>query len=193
MIDRKKFYDNIRVSLFGGKLSASQVSGMEAKLNEWEASGFTDIRWLSYMMATSYHETAKKMQPIAEYGKGKGRPYGKKIKHSGVTYSTPNKIYYGRGDVQLTWYENYELMGRLLGIDLLNNPELALDPKISVKIMFEGMTKGSSSIGDFTGKCLEQYFNKKVDDPIGARKIVNWTDKAKLIAGYHQNFLSALS
>ena len=58
--------------------------------------------------------------------------------------------------------------------------------------MFEGMTKGDSMIGDFTGKCLEMYFNNKVDDPINARRIINGTDKARLIAGYHNKFLTAL-
>ncbi len=29
------------------------------------------------MLATVYHETAKTMQPIEEYGRGVGRDYGK--------------------------------------------------------------------------------------------------------------------
>ena len=40
------------------------------------------------------------MQPIEEYGKGKGRPYGIKDRETGETY-------FGRGYVQLTWRENY--------------------------------------------------------------------------------------
>jgi putative chitinase len=144
------------------------------------------------MMATDYHECDGKFQPIEEYGKGKGRPYGSKLKMSRRPYTTPNKIYFGRGRVQLTWYENYELMGRLLRVDLLNKPELALDPIIATKIMFEGMTKGSSSFGDFTGKCLEMYFNKTTNDPINARRIINGTDKARMIAGYYEEFLKCL-
>jgi predicted chitinase len=133
------------------------------------------------------------MLPIAEYGKGKGRPYGGKIKMNRRPYTTPNKIYYGRGYVQLTWYENYEKMGRLLGVDLLNNPELAMSPPIAIKIMIEGMTKGDSNLGDFTGKSLEMYFNEKANDPKNARRIINGMDKAALIAGYHYKFLKALS
>lgn len=190
-MNKEKFYNTIR-PLFGGKLSTSQVDGMERIFKEWNASNFTDLRWLAYIFATSFHETAQRMQPIEEFGRGKGRPYGKKLKHSGVPYTRPNKIYYGRGHVQLTWFENYELMGRLLHVDLLNYPELALDKEISIKIMFEGMTKGSSSIGDFTGKSLENYFNSTVEDWEGARKIINGNDKKKLIAGYAKKFYEGL-
>ena len=191
MINRKLFYRNFRKQF--GPLNNSQVEGFEAIFDKWDKSGFKDIRWLAYMLATAWHETDKKMQAIEEYGKGKGKPYGKKLKHSGVAYKLPNKRYFGRGLVQLTWYENYELMGRLLGVDFLNNPELALDLSCAVEIMFEGMTKGVSSFGDFTGKCLEMYFNAKVNDPIGARRIINGTDKAELIASHHNKFLKCLS
>lgn len=192
MINRKHFFDTVRENLFKGTFSQGQVEGMDAILDRWEASGLTDLRWLAYMLATTYHETAKTMQPIEEYGKGKGYRYGKKIKRSGIPYKTPDKIYYGRGYVQLTWYENYETMGRLLGADLLNNPELALNPNIASQIMFEGMTKGNSHFGDFTGKSLENYFNDKKEDWVNARKIINGLDKAELIAGYGKKFMAAL-
>jgi len=145
------------------------------------------------MFATVYHETATTMLPIAEYGKGKGKAYGRRLKHSMVKYPTTFGIMYGRGYVQLTWYENYELMGRLLGIDLLNNPDLALVPQYAAKIMVEGMTKGSSSLGDFTGKCLEQYFNNNVEKPLEARRIINGTDRAEDIAELYYTFKKFLS
>jgi putative chitinase len=191
-LNRKHFFDTIRTTLFKTGIKQLQVEGMEAILNRWEAAGLTDLRWLAYMLATTYHETAKTMQPIEEYGKGKGYRYGKKIKRSGITYTLPDKIYYGRGYVQLTWFENYETMGRLLGIDLLDNPELALHPGIAADIMFEGMTKGNSNFGDFTGKSLEHYFNDKKEDWVNARRIINGTDKADLIAGYGKKFMAGL-
>jgi putative chitinase len=191
MINRKLFYQNLKKQF--GSFTASQVEGFEAIFDKWDKTGFKDMRWLAYMLATAWHETAKTMQAIEEFGKGKGKPYGKKLKHSGVAYKLPNKIYFGRGLVQLTWYENYELMSRLLGVDFLNNPELALDLSCAVEIMFEGMTKGSSSVGDFTGKCLEMYFNAKTNDPIGARRIINGIDKAELIASHHNKFLKCFA
>jgi putative chitinase len=191
-IDRVKFYQELRNKKLFSKLTTEQVQSIDTILNYWEQSGFTDLRWLAYMFGTILHETGRTMLPIEEWGKGKGRPYGKKLKHSGVAYTKPDKIYYGRSYVQLTWYENYELMGRLIGEDLLNHPELALEPNVAVKILFEGMTKGSSSFGDFTGKCLEMYFNKTTEDWINARRIINSLDKAKTIANYSKTFLTCL-
>lgn len=191
-MNKKLFYDTIRTSLFGGRLTQKQVEGIDFKLEAWNNSGLQDIRWLAYMLATSYHETAKTMQPVAEYGKGKGKRYGKKIKHDGSAYVFPDEIYYGRGDVQLTWYENYDEMGRLISLPLLENPDLALIPEVSAIIMIEGMTKGKSGKGDFTGVSLENFFNDSKDDPLNARKIINGLDKAALIAGYHNKFLEAI-
>jgi len=192
MIDRAKTYEKIRTKF--GKLSTSQVEGFENIFNTWDElkTKEKDKRHLCYMLATAWHETGKTMQPIAEYGKGKTRVYGKKVKHSGVLYSDYDKIYYGRGYVQLTWYENYQLMGRLLGANLLADPELAMTPYMAAKIMFEGMLKGSSSVGDFTGKCLEMYFNQTTEDPFNARRIINGLDCAELIKGYYEKFVSCI-
>jgi len=110
-----------------------------------------------------------------------------------VPYTKPDKLYYGRGLVQLTWFENYELMGRLLELDLLNHPELALVMDVSVRIMFEGMLKAVSSFGDFTGRSLEQYFTSTHEDWTNARKIINGLDRAPLIAGYGQQIFSAVA
>jgi hypothetical protein len=191
-IANKNFFNQLRQTRFKRGFTQSQVDGINSIVAEWNRQKLTDLRWLAYMLATVFHETAGTMQPIEEGGRGRGRRYGDKIKRSGVRYERPNKIYYGRGHVQLTWYENYENMGRLIGVDLLNKPELMLVPEVSIKVLFEGMMKGHSSFGDFTGKCLEMYFNGEVNDPEGARKIINGTDKADLIAGYHQDFFHAL-
>jgi hypothetical protein len=102
------------------------------------------------------------------------------------------QVYYGRGLVQLTWIDNYKKMGSIIGVDLYHNPDKALDMKISVAILIEGMTRGTSSRGDFTGKALEDYFGKEFADPINARRIVNGTDRAELISTYYFKFLEAL-
>jgi putative chitinase len=197
-INRALLFDKVRKPLFSGILKAKQVQGIEAILNEWERQQLTDRRMLAYMLATAFHETAETMQPIKEFSRGKGLDYGKKLKMGGgpnkrIAYTIPNQIYYGRGLVQLTWYENYKLMGRLLGIDLLNNPDLALQMDVSVQIMFEGMMQAASSFGDFTGRCLEQYFTKKTCDWVNARKIINGLDCAEKIANHAMIFNSALA
>lgn len=187
MISQSKkgtFYNKVRNNFFNGKLSAGHVDGMEAILNEWNRRDLCDLRRLAYMLATTYHETAKTMQPIREYGLGKGRAYGKPERNG--------KVYYGRGFVQLTWGYNYKKMSDLLGIDLYGNPDLALDADIATQILFEGMLTATSAKGDFTGKCLEQYFNDTKEDWVQARRIINGMDQAERIANYGKMFLAAL-
>jgi len=187
-IDRKFFYDSVRKSLFGGKLSQSQVLGLETILREFENKhSEIGIHQLAYIFATAYHEVNKTMKPIEEYGKGKTRTYGRKIKMSRQPYNKPDKLYYGRGFVQLTWFENYEKASKKLGVDFLNNPELALNIEHATSIMFEGMIEGW-----FTTKKLSDYFNAKGHDPVNARRIINGKDKAELIKDYYYHFVTAL-
>jgi hypothetical protein len=205
MFDRKIYFDSVRPSLFAGSLSTDQVEGQEAILGEWELQVteplMTDIRWLAYMLATTYHETAQTMQPIEEYNKGQGMKYGTKDPETGQTY-------YGRGYVQLTWRDNYARATGELGLkgasDLEWHAEMALDPQIAADVMFLGMANGwfrSDSQGKQT---LERYFNDSKDDSYGAREIINgdktvvpsWSNGVSignLIKGYHQKFLSALA
>lgn len=187
MINRTSFYASVRHSF--GRLRQTQVEGFEMILNQWEGdSSYVDYRWLAYTLATAWHETASTMQAIEEYGKGAGKPYGKPDPVTG-------KKYYGRGLVQLTWPDNYKKMSKILYGDLrlYADPALALDLQIASNIMFEGMTTGKSFHGDFTNKHLGMYFNKVTDDPFQARRIINGLDRAKLIAGYHDDFLIAIA
>lgn len=181
MIDKPEFYKSIRFSLFGGILSDKQVRGMESILNEWIKRELTDLRWLAYMLATTYHETDEKMHPIEEYTKGRGKRYG-------IPDSKTGKTYYGRGFVQLTWKFNYFSMGKILKIDLVQHPELALDLKYATQIMFEGMIRGT-----FTGRKLSTYFNQQREWPKNARRIINGLDQAEKIKGHYDNFLKALN
>ncbi|MET3501991.1 putative chitinase [Mucilaginibacter rubeus] len=189
----KEFYDTIRASVFKGHISQSQIDGIEAILKAAADAGVTDQRKVAYMLGTVYHECAGTMQPINEFGKGKGHPYGEKFKMGGgpghrIPYTTPDQLYYGRGFVQLTWYENYDAMGKHLHLDLLNHPELALQPDIAANIMIEGMTKGM-----FTGVGLGKYFDATHADWINARRIINGNDHDVLIAGYAKHFYKGLT
>lgn len=183
MIDRATFYDIARKKLYGGTITQSQVDGMNAVLDEWEKRKLTDLRWLAYMLATDKHETNATMQAVRE-----AYWLSEEWRKAHLRYWP----FYGRGLVQLTWEENYRKMGKFLGLPLVDNPDLALEIGAAVLVMFEGMLKAETSVGDFTGQSLEMYFNDAKDDPVGARKIINGTDKAQLIAGYHYDFLAAL-
>lgn len=200
-INREVFFDAIRHGPFPGKLTTNQVSGMGDLLDVWEHEGSDDPRHLAYTFATNFHETGARMQPVREGFKTSdkaAREYVKRVygHKGGSWYCYPAgkwlHVYYGRGDVQLTWFDNYVRMGSILKLPLAENPDLLLDSKISKRVMVEGMLTGVSNDGDFTGLALEDFFNDRVDDPTGARKIINGTDKAFLIAGYHDEFLEAI-
>jgi len=134
------------------------------------------LRQCAYILATTYHETAKTMRPIPEIGKGAKRPYGQPV-------GPYKKCYYGRGFVQLTWYKNYLRMGDILGVDLVKDPELAMVPEHAIRILVLGMRRGL-----FTGKSLDHYITPDKCDYVGARRIVNGTDRADMIAGYAKRY-----
>lgn len=195
MINRIQFYNRLKTNQLFNDVKPGQKAGMDAILDEWEGNqSLTDLRWLAYILATAYHETAKTMQPIAEYGKGAGKAYGKKLKYGGgpnkrVPYDQPDKLYYGRGHTQNTWYEIYDKLTKSNknGWDFLNDPDLLLLMRPSIWATFYGMTTGL-----YTGKKLSQYFNSATEDWVNARRIINGTDKADLIALYGKRFLECL-
>lgn len=187
-IDRRSFYDHIRGALFTGRLLQHQVYGMEECLREYERRGMNDVRQLAYILGTIYHEVGRTMQPIEEDGKGKGKGYGRRQRYNGDSY-VGDKIYYGRGLVQVTWIDNYERLTKenSNGWDFVNHPELLLQMQPSVWATFYGMLTGM-----FTGKKLSDYFNEKKADWKNARRVINGLDKADTIASYALKFYAAL-
>ena len=175
--NKEVYFDCVRNTLFNGSMSQQQVMGQNFILREWRKRyGFDgDHRHLAYQFATSFHETGRTMWPIMEYGS-----------QSYLT-SKPYYPYIGRGFVQLTWDYNYEKASQPVEEDLLEFPDLALQPDIAAIIMFDGMRDGW-----FTGYQLSDYFSDTIDDPVNARRIINGVDRAEEIAGYHYGFLSAI-
>lgn len=189
MINRKFFFSQVRDSLFGGKLNQKKVNGLTALLDEWETNNSKkDDRWLAYMLSTAHHETDATIQPIEEYEKGRGKKYGNRIKLNGTAYSNTPNIFYGRGLVQLTWYENYEKAGKKLNVDFIHHPEKVMALANATKIMFLGMAEGW-----FTGKKLGDYFNPVKEDWMNARRIINGSDRASWIADYAKKYYAAIS
>jgi putative chitinase len=167
----KAFFDSVRASF--GSLSQSQVDGFNILL---KATSNLPLRHRAYILATAWHETAFTMQPIAEYGRGKGRPYGAPAGPYG-------KVYYGRGYVQLTWLQNYKKAALATGRDLVAEPDKAMIPEVAADIIVRGMVGGW-----FTGKKLDDF-----TDYVDMRRIVNGIDKAVTIAGYAIKFEKALA
>ena len=173
MIDLAVFFSAVRKTLFPNGLTKGQVDGMERIIKCWEDE-YSKNRWkiqlaeLAYILATIYHETGKVMRPIKEGG---GQQYLRSKKY----YS-----YIGVGLVQVTWAANWKRWG-------ISSIEDGLSWPIALRATFEGMAEGA-----FTGKKLSDYIGNGRRDYVGARRIINGTDRAQLIAGYAEKFREAL-
>lgn len=158
---------------------------------------------ISYMLATTRHET---------YHFTSGEYFSEKPEVGSVSYfnkydpilaSEKNKRdtamrfgntnegdgfrYRGRGCVHLTWKNNYKKAGDEIGFDLVSSPDLAADFTYAVPIMIWGMEDGV-----FTGRSLKNYINDSKVSYTDARRVINGTDKASLIASYADKFQSIL-
>jgi putative chitinase len=169
----KAFFETIR-PLFGNSFTQKQVDGLNVLLKATEGMTLSDR---AYILATAFHETDKTMQPIEEYGRGKGKKYG-------APDAATGKVYYGRGYVQLTWKSNYKFAGEKLGVGdaFVNRPELVMEPATAAKIIVRGMQEGW-----FTGRKMSDFVSYR-----DKRRVVNAMDCADLIAGHAAKFERAL-
>jgi hypothetical protein len=77
-----------------GMLNDGQSSGMDKLLGFLEQDKVgSDLRWAAYMLATVKEECANTWQPIEEYGKGQGYPYGNPVRVTGSDGKTYVNIY----------------------------------------------------------------------------------------------------
>lgn len=166
--------------LFGGTLKQHQVDGIN-RIVEYGGARRVSKLHLAYVLATVFHETGAWMQPIREgalrYGPSYTDAQAKRavaaIHAKGIirtNYALPSgpfgQSYYGRGLLQITWYDNYLKFENKLGIPLTRNPDLALDWNYTLPICFDGMIDGM-----FTSKSLASVVSTK--DYTAARAIIN--------------------
>jgi hypothetical protein len=78
------------------------------------------------------------------------------------------KTWLGRGYVQLTHKTNYARAGRELGLDLVGNPGLAMQPTVAALILVRGSMEGW-----FTGRKLASYMAGDGFDYVNARAVIN--------------------
>lgn len=190
-MNRAAFYAVVRKDL--GALTQSQVTGFEVLLT---AVNGLPVAQQAYLLATAWHETGATMQPVREahgatdaqtiarlekaWAAGKlkwvKKPYWRK--------DADGKSWFGRGYVQLTHKENYQKASDRMGIDLVSDPSAALSPMIAARVLVQGCTEGW-----FTGAKLSDFLPGNY---VGARKVVNGTDRAQDIAHYAVSFEAAL-
>ena len=172
-----------------GSLSQEAVDNINLIVETCEKYNLTYPQ-ASYVLATTKWETAGTFKPIEEYGKGKNRKYGTWYTNTeGVKYGIAGSggdtylysdyphLYYGRGHTQNTWLDNYKYIKQRTGVDVVNNPNLLLDSKLSAEVTVLAMKEGW-----YTSKKLSDYINDNKKDLFGARRCINGTDKAQQIA-----------
>lgn len=133
---------------------------------------------IAYGLATTQWETAHTFKPVRE-----AFWLSESWRKKNLRYYP----YYGRGYVQLTWENNYRMYSGILGLDLLGDPDLAMQPDVALFVLAHGMKTGT-----FTQRTLEQYVNRKSTDFFHARKVINGLDKARKIADIAEQYQNDL-
>lgn len=193
-MNRKVFYDEIRQTLFGHPMTQEQVTRIGDILDAWDATDHTDLRWLAYALATAMEETMAFTQ-LRELG---GVDYftrlydirgnRRKALDLGNTEPGDGARFAGRGFDMMTGRENYAKESDLCGIDLIANPDKAMDPRLAADRLLRNMVSGL-----YRKHKLADYFSDHTADWVHARNIINGgLDQADLIAGYAQKFFKAL-
>jgi putative chitinase len=209
-IDRTLFFARLRSGLYVQGLSPAAAAGHASLLAHWQDDpGDGNLRQLAYVLATAFHETGGQMQPIEEnlsYSRAgllktfprrfttvEASRYARKPERianrayadrmgNGDEKSGDGWRFRGRGLVQITGRANY----RTFGIE--ETPDAALQPQRAIDILFSGMR-----LGRFTGCRLSDFFSASRADWIGARRIINGTDRAADVARYARLYARALA
>lgn len=210
-MDKVIFFNEVR-PLFFGKLSPTQVSGMENILTAWDTWGIPNTNFLAKVLATAKWETGGAMVPVKETQRPSDiQPPSDAtvIKRLDTAFAKDQLTWvkkpywregwFGRGLVQLTHADNYRGNIRMevlkeFQCDIFTHPALTLRPDISAFILVKGMVNGW-----FTGKALDDFIDyvdesdeEDLKEYMGARKIINGVDRAREIGLLALGFERAL-
>lgn len=179
-------------------VSLASIEKLQAMLNTDTSSGkvhdfstkqgtIDAIRWecqsqgiglqtqMAYVLATVEWETARTFKPVRE-----AYWLSENWRKRNLRYYP----FYGRGYVQLTWKNNYQKYSTLLGVDMVTNPDLALDTNIGLFVLVHGF-----KVGTFTGRKITDYINLNTTDFLRARRCINGNDQASKIAALANNYM----
>jgi predicted chitinase len=151
---------------------------IEAIKQECKVQGIGLNTQIAYVLATVEWETAQTFKPVRE-----AFWLSEDWRRQNLGYYP----YYGRGYVQLTWKTNYAKYGQILGIDLVNDPDLAMDANTALFVLVHGF-----KIGTFTGRKITEFINEHQTDFVNARRCINGRDRAHDIAQLAERYLKTL-
>lgn len=192
------FFASIRKSGLLGSLDQSEVDGINVLLDA-AARAKWPMSFTAYMLATAFHETAGTMQPISERG---GNAYftkmydilgarPKKARELGNLTPGDGVKYRGRGYPQVTGLTNYEKASKVVGVDLVAQPDRLMEPAIAAAVTIDGMEKGW-----FTGRKLSDDLPLVGRATLGqfrlSRDVINGRDREVDIALEAMQFQNAL-
>ena len=140
----------------------------------------------AYVLATVELETGNTFRPIPEKGPDSYFERYEGRQDLGNVHPGDGLRFKGRGFVQITGRNNYQNYAKIMGIDLVNNPDLALEPQNALFILVHGFKTGA-----FTGKKITDYINDEETDFYNARRCINGLDRAEEIASMAEQFLTA--
>jgi hypothetical protein len=198
---REIFFNNYRKHF--GALNDYQVRGLERLLRLYEQYfGWWDsISQIANSLSQIKHETNESFNPVVEGYYLGNQSNGLQAYFQGAFDRVRNfqkrlryYPYFGMGDIQLTWFDNYEKHEKLVRLyfpelikdfeingvvfDLIKRPEQLLNGSISFAVMTIGMHRGTFR----GGRKLDDYQTAKGFDHYNARGIVNG-DKNYLVKG----------
>lgn len=180
------------------KLSSQQKKNVEFLIDEARKGGITNENSIAALLSIISKETGfiPKSEELQNYTPSRivkvynlplekaktlaGNPIALANAVYGGKYgNAPNEgfKYRGRGYNQLTFKGNYALYGKQIGVDLVNNPDLANDPQIAAKIAIAFAKNGINDLKK-KGK-LSAYNANDIND------FKNTTDAT--LAFYHAN------
>jgi hypothetical protein len=178
------------------EVNRNPLDSISLILRECNFYAISDKSHISYVLASAHHES---LIGILMTEDADGTAYEGRADLCNTQPGDGPK-YKGRGFVQITGRCNYTLYTDILlktrtdlwvtraEVDLINNPEQAVQPTIAAMILAHGMRNGL-----FTGRSLSYYGVDPYYNFVGARAIVNDQDEADKIAKIARRYRNAMN
>lgn len=166
----RRYHDPVKVARVGAGALVTERDGDQFEVS---ANG-------TYSVAAGTPKTAER-----------GSTAGIQPKSTYTAAAGDEHAYFGRGLVQLTWWNSYASASIELGmgLELLLNPDRLLDFEISYQVMTLGMLYGKSFAN---GRSCSQYFTDGKTDYANARAMVNANDRLNSIVKAAEAFETLL-